>query len=529
MLNSIRLRNLRSFNNEPTSPFIELKPLTVFVGKNSCGKSTCLRSLPLLRQSVEARTTGPILWYGSYVDFGAFSEAVTKDSNTNVIYFDFLLELDTSQERYPTAMFSGGRRFRSAYESNNVIAQVQLGVTDVDNKTIASSLKIKINNFDYDFEFSENGKCTLSINNEAHLELDNLDSFQHRQLLPVIGKIRERDRTIDGVKRTHRFWDESYFETFFTQKLKKKLSPFFHSNTSEQKINSGIQRIGIIERKKIRKSISSAFNSSNSFLKNVKNISESDLDDIHALSMHKNISRILSIVDGELSSVFKRIRYIAPLRATAERYYRHQDLQIEEIDHTGSNLAMLLKSWTTSEQRKFGDWTMSSFGFKVRVNESGLHYALMVQTKGDDKEYNINDMGFGFSQILPIVASLWLETLNTRRTRRGAGEHLIFAIEQPELHLHPEYQSKLATVFSKIISQAKTNGIGLKIIFETHSKTMIDTIGDNIEDGEINKEDVNIVLFDKCLKTNSSLVKFANYDEEGNLDNWHIGFFSGRV
>ena len=245
--------------------------------------------------------------------------------------------------------------------------------------------------------------------------------------------------------------------------------------------------------------------------------------------MHKNISRILSIVDGELSSVFKRIRYIAPLRATAERYYRHQDLQIEEIDHTGSNLAMLLKSWTTSEQRKFGDWTMSSFGFKVRVNESGLHYALMVQTKGDDKEYNINDMGFGFSQILPIVASLWLETLNTRRTRRGAGEHLIFAIEQPELHLHPEYQSKLATVFSKIISQAKTNGIGLKIIFETHSKTMIDTIGDNIEDGEINKEDVNIVLFDKCLKTNSSLVKFANYDEEGNLDNWPIGFFSGRV
>ena len=58
---------------------------------------------------------------------------------------------------------------------------------------------------------------------------------------------------------------------------------------------------------------------------------------------------------------------------------------------------------------------------------------------------------------------------------------------------------------------------------------MIDTIGDNIEDGEINKEDVNIVLFDKCLKTNSSLVKFANYDEEGNLDNWPIGFFSGRV
>lgn len=57
---------------------------------------------------------------------------------------------------------------------------------------------------------------------------------------------------------------------------------------------------------------------------------------------------------------------------------------------------------------------------------------------------------------------------------------------------------------------------------------MIDTLGDNIEDGIIKKNDINIVLFEKCDITNSSIVKFASYDNEGNLDNWPIGFFSGR-
>ena len=58
MLKSIRLRNLRSFPNDDDAPYVDLKPLTVLIGKNSSGKSSFLRSLPLLRQSVEANTTG---------------------------------------------------------------------------------------------------------------------------------------------------------------------------------------------------------------------------------------------------------------------------------------------------------------------------------------------------------------------------------------------------------------------------------------------------------------------------------------
>ncbi|WP_373921079.1 AAA family ATPase, partial [Vibrio alginolyticus] len=50
-MDKIRARNLRSFSHSSEQPYIDIKPITVFVGKNSCGKSSLLRTLPLLRQS----------------------------------------------------------------------------------------------------------------------------------------------------------------------------------------------------------------------------------------------------------------------------------------------------------------------------------------------------------------------------------------------------------------------------------------------------------------------------------------------
>ncbi|WP_421557210.1 AAA family ATPase [Pseudomonas canadensis] len=53
-INSIRVRNLRSFGK--TSKYIPIKKINVLVGRNSCGKSTLLRTFPLIRQSIEAKT-----------------------------------------------------------------------------------------------------------------------------------------------------------------------------------------------------------------------------------------------------------------------------------------------------------------------------------------------------------------------------------------------------------------------------------------------------------------------------------------
>ena len=87
-LNSFRIRNLRAIED---SGFIDIKPINIFVGRNSSGKSTMARVFPLLRQSAEATKRGPILWWGRLVDFGSFDEAVNRYSSRKEIIFDFKL------------------------------------------------------------------------------------------------------------------------------------------------------------------------------------------------------------------------------------------------------------------------------------------------------------------------------------------------------------------------------------------------------------------------------------------------------
>jgi predicted ATPase len=143
----------------------------------------------------------------------------------------------------------------------------------------------------------------------------------------------------------------------------------------------------------------------------------------------------------------------------------------------------------------------------------------------DDEEYNISDMGFGFSQILPIVASVWNETQDSADPL-GRSKEVTFVIEQPELHLHPQFQNLLAKAFAKVVRLTRSSNSSIRILFETHSNVMIDALGEAINEGIIDKEMVNIVLFEKA--NGITRTKISNFSEEGYLLNWPIGFFSGR-
>ncbi len=63
-------------------------------------------------------------------------------------------------------------------------------------------------------------------------------------------------------------------------------------------------------------------------------------------------------------------------------------------------------------------------------------YEVFVRAAGMRDEVNLTDVGFGVSQVLPVLVQLlYVERRST----------LIF--EQPELHLHPRAQSSLADIF----------------------------------------------------------------------------------
>lgn len=93
------------------------------------------------------------------------------------------------------------------------------------------------------------------------------------------------------------------------------------------------------------------------------------------------------------------------------------------------------------------------------LDKGKLGYELQVKTNESDSFQDLTHVGVGVSQVLPIVLMCLLSKVN---------ETLIF--EQPELHLHPKVQARLADFFIAMSS------IGRQCIVETHSEYMINRL-----------------------------------------------------
>ena len=230
-------------------------------------------------------------------------------------------------------------------------------------------------------------------------------------------------------------------------------------------------------------------------------------------------------IDQFLDTYFRRVHYIAPLRATAERYYRLRNLAIDEVDYQGKNLAIFINGLTTPRLKNFQRWTQEHFGFMVLTEKGEGHLSVKIALGETGKTINLSDTGFGYSQILPIITQLW--DLSTRK-QNGFSKNvpLVIAIEQPELHLHPAIQARLTDVFIASIKLAEKNGYALQLLLETHSQTIVNRFGQAIAKGKLDSKDISVVLFDKTLDSNQTTVRTSCYNKDGYLQDWPLGFLA---
>lgn len=238
---------------------------------------------------------------------------------------------------------------------------------------------------------------------------------------------------------------------------------------------------------------------------------------------------ILRLIDLTLSAHFAAVRYIEPLRATAQRYYRKQDLAIGELDAKGANVAQFLQGLPAWRRNEFDDVTRRLFGFAVKPRGQGGHIELVLEQIRGGSVVNLADAGVGFSQILPILLQFWASD-NTRRdhkARISAGTSTTLVVEQPELHLHPAYQATLADLFCE--TAANKEGRRARVVAETHSPALVNRLGSLVAEGKFKAEDIQILLFEQEGKDGQTKIRTASFDEEGVLSNWPYGFFEPEI
>ncbi|PSV29088.1 AAA family ATPase [Photobacterium sp. GB-56] len=547
-MESVKIEGLRSLKN---SGYIDIKPITLLLGENSSGKSTFLRTFPLLRQSTESSTRGPILWYGSYVDFGSFEDALSNFSEDKMISFSFKIKAKSIIGVTPRTYYTNAGLGKGTLE-------ISLSLS---NDTKAGHARVQKVSINYNgnnaiIEFGRNNKVQkVEVN---HIEFT--EYFQSLTLFP--DKSRNTlfpHMSFFNGSSAYRSALTEYQNNDIDNYLIKLFESFAHGKSNLELIKNKLLKLTTKNKKDFVRDFQS-LSSTNTWNNRTKCLNEKskEIEPLHAATFASRIPWIFVILNVYLSREFSNVNYIAPLRATAERYYRNQELSVDEVDFQGKNLVMFINNLSDAKKKEYKTWLSNNFGFTIDAVSDGGHLTLRIAYDDNTKSYNITDMGFGFSQILPIITQLWFTGYSENKSIRGVQQFIhsnrYLVIEQPELHLHPRFQAKMIDVFIKMVNLLKSDdkGRNIKIIMETHSETIINQLGmrirseeietdynNIIHDKNINEEikksekyintissnDISIVLFDKLQPNSMTDVSFSSYDSEGNLKDWPWGFF----
>ena len=488
-MKTIRLQNYKCF--EDTGK-IDLLPLNFLVGCNSGGKSTFLEFFPLFQQSMHINRNGAFLWTGNNVDLNDF-KTVVRDGQDKI-------SIEIEIEKIP--LYSGSLGQRNLYLENVklvfVISEVAFGdaityfCLSFNEQTIEVRLKEKVSD-----EIIINGE------NMGNEDEPIVHSFTN-SLLPklLFGSALYELTSRKGNKELYSWARQNLKgdEGSMAGPMWFRLRYIVHKEEFEKRIN---------RTKKEEAEIA-------------------DLQHIYNLALLYNINDIIDVVNYYMLEFADKTEFLQPLRATAERYYRNRNISVNNISPSGDNIAMfLLRLQRDGLLEKFNKWLhQNEMQFGVELNEEGGFLELRIVEEGKQGQ-NIVDVGFGYSQILPILANIWKDLFyeDVLGNRVSYCPTSLVLIEQPELHLHPRFQRKFADLLTKCVKQLQKSGKDVRFVIETHSQDILNSIGRSIAYGEFDAKLVNIYLFNAQKENMDKYIEKASYSKEGFLENWPVGFF----
>jgi AAA ATPase domain/Protein of unknown function (DUF3696) len=228
------------------------------------------------------------------------------------------------------------------------------------------------------------------------------------------------------------------------------------------------------------------------------------------------LSKLELALENQLDSIF----YLGPLREFPKRDYHWASSRPKDVGPRGDQvIAAILAAMAAGETRNLirkgrlkpfqeiiALW-LKELGlihdFKVvEIAKGSNRWLAKVKVHATGTEVLLTDVGFGISQVLPVVTLL-------QYVPQGS----TVILEQPEIHLHPLAQANLADV---IINAATQRNV--QVILESHSEHLLLRLQRRIAEEQVKTEDVKLYF---CEAPNgASALRPLELDLFGSITNW---------
>lgn len=227
----------------------------------------------------------------------------------------------------------------------------------------------------------------------------------------------------------------------------------------------------------------------------------------------------------EFAKALSRLRYLGPLRALPERRYFWTGAEPPDVGVAGElAVAALLAARKRgrviargrgrkrrSVEEQVAAWLREVglvHDFSVETLSEIAHlYQVVVRKTATSTPVPLPDVGFGVSQILPVLVLCYY-----------APEGSTIILEQPEIHLHPAVQSGLADI---LIDAHKHRGV--QILIESHSEDLLTRFQRRVADESLNERELALWFCES--EAGSSKIERLRMDVFGQIANWPKDFF----
>jgi len=448
MIKSLRIKNFKSWQDTGTMPFSKL---TGFFGPNSSGKTSILQWLLLLKQTAESSDSAHVLNFGdesTYVNLGTYRDVFHQQHISDV------------------ANGSGPSDNVSMDWSIEWNLPKPLEIADPESK---AGLLFSLSSLAFDGSVSEIGNKIAKRVVSQKFDY----KFRYTQYAYSLGMERKRSDRNEYV--------------LLQSKMDLK-----HMPGRVWPLPAPIKCYGFPPQ---------------------------------AAGYYQNAS-FLPDFNLAFEELFGRIFYLGPLREYPKRQYTWGGGQPSDMGRRGERvidalLASRERGEKITQSRGLPKCTVEEYvalwlrdlglihAFEVKpVTEGSNQYLVWVRKTATSPQVLITDVGFGVSQVLPVLTLCFYVP---------KGSTII--LEQPEIHLHPLVQAGLADVFIDAIKKRK-----IQIILESHSEHLLTRLQRRIAEEKIEPQDACLYFCERDANSNSNLIPLK-LDLFGQIENWPTDFF----